>query len=118
MTERAPAAGLRKGEVRAVSGVDDKVAGLSKLGVDMRLCSNAMRAAGCQAGAIHGFVTIVPAGHCFVRANQPTARSLSRLRNRNKARQAANIGQAAKNNRLGPSNGSRYCRYDDNVDTA
>ena len=43
-------------------GIVDKMAGLSKGGVEFRMCNNAMHAAGFQAKDIVGFVTIVPAG--------------------------------------------------------
>lgn len=43
-------------------GIVDKMAQLAEMGVDFRMCNNAMRAAGYQAEDIHGFVTVVPAG--------------------------------------------------------
>ena len=43
-------------------GIVDKMAELAKNGVEFRMCSNAMRAAGFQAGDMHGFITVVPAG--------------------------------------------------------
>jgi len=47
-------------------GVVDKLAELSKEGVDIRMCNNAMHAAGFNAEDIHGFVTIIPAGFAEV----------------------------------------------------
>jgi intracellular sulfur oxidation DsrE/DsrF family protein len=46
--------------------VIDKLAGLSKQGVDFRMCNNAMHAAGFQAKDIDGFITIIPAGFAEV----------------------------------------------------
>ncbi|WP_082116951.1 DsrE family protein [Sedimenticola thiotaurini] len=43
-------------------GVIDKLAELSEMGVEFRMCNNAMRAAGYTAEDMHGFVTVVPAG--------------------------------------------------------
>lgn len=43
-------------------GLVDKMAALSKGGVDFRMCNNAMHAAGFESNDIVGFVTIVPAG--------------------------------------------------------
>jgi intracellular sulfur oxidation DsrE/DsrF family protein len=43
-------------------GIVDKMAELAKNGVEFRMCSNAMRAAGFQASDMHGFITVVPAG--------------------------------------------------------
>lgn len=43
-------------------GVVDKMAELSKEGVEFKMCNNAMRAAGFEAADMHGFVTVVPAG--------------------------------------------------------
>ena len=43
-------------------GIVDKMAELSKAGVEFRMCNNAMHAAGFQANDIEGFVTIIPAG--------------------------------------------------------
>lgn len=40
----------------------DKMADLAELGVEFRMCNNAMRAAGYQATDMHGFITVVPAG--------------------------------------------------------
>jgi intracellular sulfur oxidation DsrE/DsrF family protein len=40
----------------------DKLAELSDMGVDFRMCNNAMTAAGYQAEDMHGFITVVPAG--------------------------------------------------------
>jgi len=40
----------------------DKMAGLSKNGVDFRMCNNAMHGAGFESTDIVGFVTVVPAG--------------------------------------------------------
>ncbi len=42
--------------------VVDKLAELSKDGVEFRMCNNAMRAAGYSADDMHGFITVVPAG--------------------------------------------------------
>jgi len=46
--------------------VIDKLAELSKEGVEFRMCNNAMHAAGFNAEDIHGFVTIIPAGFAEV----------------------------------------------------
>lgn len=43
-------------------GTIDKMAELSDMGVDFRMCNNAMKAAGYQAEDMHGFITVVPAG--------------------------------------------------------
>jgi uncharacterized protein len=43
-------------------GAIDKMAELAEMGVDFRMCNNAMRAAGYQVEDMHGFVTVVPAG--------------------------------------------------------
>lgn len=43
-------------------GIVDKMAELSKEGVDFKMCNNAMLAAGFKAEDMHGFVTVVPAG--------------------------------------------------------
>lgn len=43
-------------------GIIDKMAELSDMGVEFRMCNNAMRAAGFSAEDMHGFVTVVPAG--------------------------------------------------------
>ena len=43
-------------------GVVDKMAELSKEGVEFKMCNNAMRAAGFEAADMHGFITVVPAG--------------------------------------------------------
>lgn len=43
-------------------GTVDKMAELSEAGVEFRMCSNAMRAAGYKAEDMHGFITVVPAG--------------------------------------------------------
>ncbi len=43
-------------------GIVGKMAELAEAGVEFRMCSNAMKAAGYQAEDIHGFVTVVPAG--------------------------------------------------------
>lgn len=40
----------------------DKMAGLSKSGVEFRMCNNAMHGAGFGSNDIVGFVTVVPAG--------------------------------------------------------
>ncbi|CAM5781779.1 DsrE family protein [Ottowia pentelensis] len=40
----------------------DRMAGLAKEGVEFRMCSNAMKAAGFQAEDMHGFVTVAEAG--------------------------------------------------------
>lgn len=46
--------------------VIDKLAELSKHGVEFRMCNNAMHAAGFQAKDIDGFITIIPAGFAEV----------------------------------------------------
>jgi intracellular sulfur oxidation DsrE/DsrF family protein len=46
--------------------VIDKLADLSKQGVEFRMCNNAMHAAGFQAKDIDGFITIIPAGFAEV----------------------------------------------------
>lgn len=43
-------------------GTIDKMAELSDMGVDFRMCNNAMKAAGYKAEDMHGFITVVPAG--------------------------------------------------------
>lgn len=43
-------------------GIIDKMAELSKDGVQFKLCNNAMLAAGYKAEDMHGFITVVPAG--------------------------------------------------------
>ena len=43
-------------------GIIDKMAELSEMGVEFRMCNNAMKAAGYQADDMHGFITVVPAG--------------------------------------------------------
>lgn len=43
-------------------GIIDKMAELSDMGVEFRMCNNAMRAAGFSAEDMHGFITVVPAG--------------------------------------------------------
>jgi intracellular sulfur oxidation DsrE/DsrF family protein len=43
-------------------GIVDKMAELSESGVEFRMCSNAMRAAGFKSSDMHGFITVVPAG--------------------------------------------------------
>jgi intracellular sulfur oxidation DsrE/DsrF family protein len=43
-------------------GIVDKMAGLSKEGVEFRMCNNAMHGAGFEAKDIVGFVTVIPAG--------------------------------------------------------
>jgi intracellular sulfur oxidation DsrE/DsrF family protein len=43
-------------------GVVDKMAELSKEGVEFKMCNNAMHAAGFEASDMHGFITVVPAG--------------------------------------------------------
>jgi intracellular sulfur oxidation DsrE/DsrF family protein len=43
-------------------GVMDKMKELSDMGVDFRMCYNALRAAGYEPNDFHGFVTVVPAG--------------------------------------------------------
>lgn len=40
----------------------DKMAELAKEGVEFKMCSNAMKAAGFGAEDMHGFITVVPAG--------------------------------------------------------
>ncbi|MFU8777226.1 MAG: DsrE family protein [Roseovarius sp.] len=42
--------------------VMDRMAELADMGVEFRMCNNAMRAAGFEAEDMHGFVTVVPAG--------------------------------------------------------
>jgi hypothetical protein len=44
-------------------GVVDKMAELSKDGVEFRMCNNAMHSAGFVTADMHGFVTVVPAGY-------------------------------------------------------
>ena len=43
-------------------GIVDKMAELSKAGVQFKMCSNAMKAAGYKSDDMHGFITVVPAG--------------------------------------------------------
>jgi uncharacterized protein len=43
-------------------GIVDRMAELARNGVEFRMCSNAMRAAGFQPSDMHGFITVVPAG--------------------------------------------------------
>lgn len=43
-------------------GIVDKMAELSKEGVEFKMCSNAMKAAGYTTEDMHGFITVVPAG--------------------------------------------------------
>ena len=43
-------------------GAVDKMAELADMGVEFRMCNNAMRAAGFKADDMHGFITVVPAG--------------------------------------------------------
>lgn len=43
-------------------GVIDKMAELASVGVQFKMCNNAMRAAGFSTEDMHGFVTVVPAG--------------------------------------------------------
>ncbi len=43
-------------------GIVDKMAELSKEGIEFKMCNNAMKAAGFQAEDMHGFITVVPAG--------------------------------------------------------
>lgn len=43
-------------------GIVDKMAQLADMGVEFRMCNNAMRAAGYRAEDMHGFITVVPAG--------------------------------------------------------
>jgi len=43
-------------------GAVDKMAELSKEGVEFKMCNNAMKAAGFSAEDMHGFITVVPAG--------------------------------------------------------
>jgi uncharacterized protein len=43
-------------------GTMDKMKELADLGVEFRMCHNALRAAGYKADDFHGFVTVVPAG--------------------------------------------------------
>lgn len=43
-------------------GIVDKMAELSKDGVEFKMCNNAMKAAGFKAEDMHGFITVVPAG--------------------------------------------------------
>lgn len=45
------------------AGVVDKMNELAKMGVEFKMCNNAMKAAGyASAEDMHGFVTVVPAG--------------------------------------------------------
>lgn len=45
------------------AGIVDKMNELAKMGVEFKMCNNAMRAAGyASAEDMHGFVTVVPAG--------------------------------------------------------
>ena len=46
--------------------VIDKLADLSKEGVDFRMCNNAMHAVGYNAEDMHGFITVIPAGFAEV----------------------------------------------------
>ncbi len=43
-------------------GIVDKMAELAQDGVEFKMCSNAMKAAGFSAEDMHGFITVVPAG--------------------------------------------------------
>jgi intracellular sulfur oxidation DsrE/DsrF family protein len=43
-------------------GIIDRMAELSKDGVEFKMCNNAMKAAGFKAEDMHGFITVVPAG--------------------------------------------------------
>lgn len=43
-------------------GTIDRMAELSDMGVEFRMCNNAMKAAGYKAQDMHGFITVVPAG--------------------------------------------------------
>lgn len=43
-------------------GVMDRMAELSDMGVEFRMCNNALRAAGYEPEDMHGFVTVIPAG--------------------------------------------------------
>lgn len=43
-------------------GIVDKMAELAQDGVQFKMCSNAMKAAGFDAEDMHGFITVVPAG--------------------------------------------------------
>lgn len=43
-------------------GIVDKMAELSKDGVEFKMCLNAMKAAGYAPEDMHGFITVVPAG--------------------------------------------------------
>ncbi len=43
-------------------GVMDKMKQLADMGVEFRMCNNALRAAGYAPDDFHGFVTVVPAG--------------------------------------------------------
>lgn len=43
-------------------GIVDKMAELAQDGVEFKMCSNAMKAAGFRAEDMHGFITVVPAG--------------------------------------------------------
>lgn len=47
-------------------GVIDKLAELSKEGVEFRMCNNAMHAVGYNAEDMHGFITVIPAGFAEV----------------------------------------------------
>ena len=43
-------------------GIVDKMATLADKGIEFRMCSNAMRAAGFKSSDMHGFITVIPAG--------------------------------------------------------
>ena len=43
-------------------GIMDKMAELSKDGVEFKMCYNAMKSAGFSTEDMHGFITVVPAG--------------------------------------------------------
>lgn len=43
-------------------GVVDQMAELADLGVQFRMCGQAMRAAGFEASDMHGFITVIPIG--------------------------------------------------------
>jgi intracellular sulfur oxidation DsrE/DsrF family protein len=43
-------------------GIIDRMAELSKDGVEFKMCNNAMKAAGFKAEDMHGIITVVPAG--------------------------------------------------------
>jgi len=51
-------------------GIVDKMAALSKEGVEFRMCNNAMHGAGFEAKDIAGFVTVIPAGFAEIASLQ------------------------------------------------